>query len=242
MTILTRFTLITLLLIFFSDGIQAQDKDVPINQTLQENSEKWLIKIGMITGKKPPKLKFGDFVSDNRMGVSGSTENTRLIGPSDPKTSQLKFAFDLSDQKSDSVFVEATADVSRDSLRDISVYMATNLNRDDLWIMILKEPTGTHTMFLSDMVLTNGEDEISINYVIGEPLGKGDVTAPKGITLMLEGLTLGTMQYDSGGTFAYKKYIWINHSAERHLQLITAAVFSAILETAGYFEKVSLED
>ena len=220
----------------------AQDKTVPLAESLEQNSEKWLIKIGMITEKKPPKLKFGTFSTDNRRGASESTAGTRLIGPSDPKTSRFKFGFDLFNQSRDSAFVEASVDMSKDSLRDVSVYMATNVNPEELWILILKEPSGRNTISLSDMVLTNGDEEIVMNGVVGEPLGKGEVTAPKGITLVLEGLTLGTMQYDSGGTFAYRKYIWINSRADRQLQLIAAAVFSAIMENAGYFEKVTLED
>lgn len=229
-------------LILASENSYAQDKDVPLSSSLTQNSEKWLIKIGMITGKKPPKLKFGDYFTDDRRGSSTTTEGTELIGPTDGKTTQQKFAFDLLNGKNESVVVEASVDMSNDSLRDVSVYMASSLKQDDLWILILKEPSGKNEMFLSDMVLTNGEEEISLSQVIGEPLGKGEVTAPKGITLMLEGMTLGTMQYDSGGTFAYKKYIWINQSADRHLQQITASVFAALLETAGYFEKVTLED
>jgi hypothetical protein len=235
-----RLKLILLLLAMNGTGILAQDKDVPLAQSLSQNSEKWLIKIGMITDKKPPKLKFGDYVTDNRRGYSSSTDETKLIGPSDPKTTQFKFGFDLVNRSNDSAFVEASVDVRKDSLRDVSVYMATNLKPEELWILILKEPSGKNEMSLSDMVLTNGDEEISLNYVMGDPLGKGEITAPKGITLMLEGLTLGTMQYDSGGTFAYKKYIWINQQADPQLQLISAAVFSAIMETAGYFEKVIL--
>lgn len=235
-----RLKLILLLLAMNGTGILAQDKDVPLAQSLSQNSERWLIKIGMITDKKPPKLKFGDYVTENRLGYSSSTDETKLIGPSDPKTTQFKFGFDLVNRSNDSAFVEASVDVRKDSLRDVSVYMATNLNPDELWILILKEPTGKNEMSLNDIVLTNGDDEISVNYVVGNPLGKGEITAPKGITLMLEGLTLGTMQYDSGGTFAYKKYIWINQKADAQLQLISAAVFSAIMENAGYFEKVFL--
>jgi len=242
MNTVARFRLITLVLLFLSAGTRAQDRDIPLQSSLQQNSEKWLIKIGMITNKKPPRVKFGDYVTENRQGASISTDRTRLIGPGDDKSTQLKFAYDLIGGSRDSVRVEASVDVSKDSLRDVSVYVATSLNPDDLWVLILKEPSGTNTMSLNDMVLTNGEEEISIGHVTGQPLGKGAITAPKGISLMLEGMTLGSMQYDSGGTFAYKKYIWINQSLDQQLQLLTAAVFSSILETAGYFEKVVLSD
>lgn len=239
---LARFTLIGLVLMLMAPVARGQDKDIPLPTSLSQNSEKWLIKIGMINNKKPPKLKFGDYATDNRRGISASTEQTRLIGPGDGKTSGLKFAYDLVYENRDSVLVEASVDLSRDSIRDLSVYMATSLRPDDLWILILKEPSGANEMSVNDMMLTNGDEEISIDHVVGEPLGKGEITAPKGISLMLEGLVLGSMQYDSGGSFAYKKYIWINNKADRQLQLLTAAVFSAILESAGYFEKVILKD
>ena len=85
-------------------------------------------------------------------------------------------------------------------------------------------------------------EDIDIFSTVGDPLGKSEFTAPKGITLMQEGLALGSMQYYSGGNFAYKKYIWINNSIEPHLQLVTAAVFASIMETAGYFETITLEE
>ncbi len=229
-------------LLFSCFVAQGQDKDIPIPESLQQNSEKWLIKIGMINNKKPPKVKFGPYSTENRKGAEVSTDETRLIGPSTDKSTQLKFALDVIPRKTDTAYVEAAVEMSKDSLRDVSVYMATNLQPEELWVLILKEPSGTGIMSLSDMVLTNGDEDIDIIPVIGEQLGKTEFTAPKGITLMQEGLVLGSMQYYSGGNFAYKKYIWINNSTEPHLQLVTAAVFASILETAGYFESVTLED
>lgn len=219
-----------------------EDKDIPISESLRQNSEKWLMKIGMINGKKPPKVKFGPFTTENRRGAGVSTDQTRLIGPSTDKSTQLKFALDVIPRKTDTAYVEASVDMSKDSLRDVSVFMATNLKPEELWVLIMKEPSGTGIMSLSDMVLTNGDEDIEIYPVVGDPLGKSEFTAPKGITLMQEGLILGSMQYYSGGNFSYKKYIWINNSIEPHLQLITASVFASIMETAGYFETVTLEE
>ena len=220
----------------------SQDKDIPVSESLSRNSEKWLIKIGMINNKKPPKVKFGPYTTENRQGASVSTDETALIGPSSDKSTQLKFAFDVLSGNSNTANIEASVDVSKDSLRDISIYMATDIQPEELWVLILKEPSGTGLMSLSDMVLTNGDEDIEIYPLVGDPLGKSEFTAPKGIYLMQEGLNLGAMQYYSGGSFAYKKYIWINNSVEPQLQLITAAVFASILETGGYFETVTLED
>lgn len=242
MKIRGRFRILFLALMLSSITSYCQDKDIPISESLLQNSEKWLIKIGMISGKKPPKVKFGPYTTENRRGADVSTDQTRLIGPSSDKSTQLKFALDVIPRKTDSAYVEASVDVSLDSLRDVTVYLASNLKPDELWVLIMKEPSGTGIMLLSDMVLTNGDEDIEILSVIGDPLGKSELTAPKGITLMQEGLTLGSMQYYSGGNFAYKKYIWINESVESHLQLITASVFASIMETAGYFESVTLED
>lgn len=242
MKITSGLGILCLTLLLSSIIASGQDKDIPISETLRQNSEKWLIKVGMINNKKPPKVKFGTYTTENRKGASVSTDETLLIGPSSDQTTQLKFAFDVQPNNSDTANVEASVDVSKDSIRDISVYMSTNLKPEELWVLILKEPTGTGLMSLSDMVLTNGDEDIEIYSTVGDPLGKSEFTAPKGISLMQEGLTLGAMQYYSGGNFAYKKYIWINNSIEPHLQLITAAVFASIMETAGYFESVTLED
>lgn len=237
--------LILVCTVLFLSGVLTygqEDKDIPISESLRQNSEKWLLKIGMINGKKPPKVKFGPYTTENRRGAEASTDQTRLIGPSSDKSTQLKFALDVIPRKTDTAYVEASVDMRKDSLRDVSVYMATNLKPEELWVLIMKEPTGTGIMSLSDMVLTNGDEDIEIYPVIGEPQGKSEYTAPKGITLMQEGLILGSMQYYSGGNFSYKKYIWINNSTEPHLQLITAAVLASIMETAGYFESVTLAE
>ena len=242
MKIIGRLTVVCTALFFSCSLAFGQDKDIPISESLRQNSEKWLIKIGMINNKKPPKVKFGPYSTENRRGAEASTDRTRLIGPSSDRSTQLKFTMDITPRKTDTAYVEASVDMSRDSLRDVSVYMATNLKPEELWVLIMKEPTGTGIMSLSDMVLTNGEEDLEIYSLIGEPLGKTEFTAPKGISLMQEGLVLGSMQYYSGGNFAYKKYIWINSSIEPHLQLITASVFASIMETAGYFENVTLEE
>lgn len=242
MKISRRLQVLCMTFILIGMSSYGQDKDIPIGESLRQNSEKWLIKVGMINNKKPPKVKFGSYTTENRKGASVSTDETQLIGPSSNKSTQLKFAFDVVPSKSDTVFVEASVDMSKDSLRDVSVYIATNLKPEELWVLILKEPSGTGIMSLNDMVLTNGDEDLEIYPTVGDPLGKSEFTAPKGISLMQEGLTLGSMQYYSGGNFAYKKYIWINNSIEPQLQLITAAVFSSIMETAGYFETVTLED
>lgn len=243
MKISGRLALICTALLFSGALAYGQeDKDIPISESLRQNSEKWLIKIGMINGKKPPKVKFGPYTTENRRGAGVTTDQTRLIGPSTDESTQLKFALDVIPRKTDTAYVEASVDMRKDSLRDVSVYMATNLKPEELWVLILKEPNGNGIMSLSDMVLTNGDEDIEISPVVGDPLGKSEFTAPKGITLMQEGLILGSMQYYSGGNFSYKKHIWINNSIEPHLQLITSAVFASILETAGYFEAVTLED
>ncbi len=242
MKICGRPTIVLTVLFLSCIFAHGQDKDIPISESLRQNSEKWLIKIGMINDKKPPKVKFGPYVTENRRGAEATTDRTRLIGPSADKSTQLKFALDVIPRKTDSAYVEASVETSKDSLRDVSVYITTNLKPDELWVLILKEPAGTGIMSLSDMVLTNGDEDIEIFSIIGDPLGKSEFTAPKGITLMQEGLTLGSMQYYSGGNFAYKKYIWINNSIEPHLQLVAAAVFASIMETAGYVENVTLEE
>ena len=45
MNTVARFRLITLVLLFLSAGTRAQDKDIPLQSSLQQNSEKWLIKM-----------------------------------------------------------------------------------------------------------------------------------------------------------------------------------------------------
>lgn len=242
MNVSKRLRVLSLSFFLWSALSYAQDKDIPVSESLSRNSEKWLIKIGMINNKKPPKVKFGPYTTENRQGASVSTDETVFIGPSTDKSTQLKFAFDVISGNSKTANIEASVDVSKDSVRDVSVYMATDIQPEELWVLILKEPSGTGLMSLSDMVLTNGDEDIEIYPLIGDPLGKSEFTAPKGIYLMQEGLNLGAMQYYSGGSFAYKKYIWINNSIEPHLQMLAASVFASILETAGYFESVTLEE
>jgi len=50
------------------------------------------------------------------------------------------------------------------------------------------------------------------------------------------------MQYYSGGSFSYKKFIWISEQSEPQLQLVMAAVFSAMLEVGDYFEDGGFTD
>ena len=162
----------------------------------------------------------------------------KYVDQSDPSQSFL-FSFDLGSAK-DTLYVEATRGKGADLQNDLSVYMGTNIHDEDLWVFIFRAPDQEKNMYLQDMVLTNGEEDIQFSFVVGDPLGKEEDTAPKGITLHLEGLNLGSMQFDSGGTFAYKRYVWINSRASKDLQLITAGVFASLLEAGEYFNEATI--
>ncbi len=222
------FILITFLIISTSK-LQAQKDQIPLESSLEQNSERLLIKIGMITASKPAKLKFGDFNSDNRKGASDAK---------DENNKGLLYSFDLLKVGGSKATIEAATNIENGDANvrdDASIYITTSIDEDDLWVLLMAKNPDSKEFSLTNVFLTNGDDEITFKNAIGEPTGKSEITAPKGIIAYINGNALGAMQYYSGGSFSYKKFIWISKSMDEQLQLVTAAVFSAMLELGDYF-------
>lgn len=222
------FALIAFLIISTSK-LHAQKDQIPLESSLEQNSERLLIKIGMIKASKPAKLKFGDFNSDNRKGASEAK---------DENNKALLYSFDILKVGGSKATIEAATNIENGdaNLRDdASIYITTSIDEDDLWVLLMAKNPDSKEFSLKNVFLTNGDDEITFKNTIGEPTGKSEITAPKGIIAYINGNALGAMQYYSGGSFSYKKFIWISKSMDEQLQLVTAAVFSAMLELGDYF-------
>ncbi|WKK66663.1 hypothetical protein [Lutimonas zeaxanthinifaciens] len=233
-------TLLTIIAIISPFLLHAQKDQIPLETTLAQASERQLIKIGMITQSKPAKLKFGVYSTDNRKG--------RHKKEGDDAT-ELLFSFDLKNNKGDLVKIEASGNQEESNTSkktegqdDISVYLTTSLDEEDLWVLLITKPRDGGDLSLKNIFLTNGEEEIVFKHVKGTPTNKSENTAPKGIEAFIDDYPIGAMQYYSGGSFSYKKFIWISGKTETQTQLIMAAVFSSLLEVADYFQDLGFTD
>lgn len=220
--------------------LQAQKDQIPLDPVLEKASERQLIKIGMITESKPAKLKFGKYSTDNRKGVSQKEGD-------DP--TELLFSFDLKNNKGDLAKIEAAGNKEAsnssketEGLNDISVYITSSLDQEDLWVLLITKPGDGSDLSLKNIFLTNGEEEIEFKNVMGTPTNKSENTAPKGIEAFIDDYPIGAMQYYSGGSFSYKKFIWISDKTQPQIQLVLAAVFSSLLEVGDYFQDAGFTD
>lgn len=230
-----HLTLITCLFLMTSSLFSQKDQ-IPLESSLEQNSERQLIKIGMITSAKPAKIKFGTFYSDNRKGASDAK---------DENGKPLLFSFDLLDKEGNKAKIEGASNVESKEMNqrdDASVYITTTIDEEDLWVLLMVKTPELNEFSLKNIYLTNGTDEITFGNTIGAPMGKSEVTAPKGLTAYINGNALGAMQYYSGGSFSYKKFIWISSAMDQQLQLVTASVFSAMLELGDYFVDTQFTD
>ncbi len=231
----------TLFFLFFQlSDIKAQKDQIPLESRLEQSSERLLIKIGMIKSNKPAKLKFGNYATDNHKGWSVDKND---------KNKTLLFSFELSNQKGETAFIEATSNDEKTNPSDdqkqkddVSTYITTSIDKEDLWVLLTTKTPETGNFSVQNIFLTNGYDEITFKHTIGEPMGKSEVTAPKGITAYLDGNPVGAMQYYSGGSFSYKKFIWISENSDAQMQLVMAAVFSSLMEIGGYFADSGFTD
>lgn len=231
---LYHLRLILICLLTSSAVIYGQKDQIPLDPMLEQASDRSLIKIGMISASKPAKLKFGKFSTDNRKGISTSAGE---------KPVPLLFSFDLLNTDGNQAHVEASGSQEntenpkgKQTSNDISVYINTDLDEEDLWVLLVTKPGDKKDISIKNIFLTNGDEEIVFKHVIGTPMNKSEVTAPKGIEAFLDDYPIGAMQYYSGGSFSYKKFIWISEKSEPQLQLLMAAVFSALLEIGDYFD------
>lgn len=231
---LQKYSMITILVFLISSSqLLAQKDQIPLDPMLEKASQRQLIKIGMITDSKPAKLKFGEFSNDNRKGKSSTTGDDPI---------ELLFSFDLKNANGDLARVEASGKSTgqestkeSEDTNEISVYISTNIEEDDLWVLLINTSSETKDLSLNAIFLTNGNEEIVFKHVVGNPTNKSEVTAPKGIEAFIDDYPIGAMQYYSGGSFSYKKFIWVSEKTEPQKQLVMAAVFSAMLEIGDYF-------
>lgn len=232
--------LLSLLLTVCPEILHAQKDQIPLDAILEASSERQLIKIGMITDTKPAKLKFGTYSTENREGVTTTGDDDQ---PS------LLFSFDVENGKGDIAHVEASQnnDTEATSKQDqdqhnLGVYITTSLDDDDLWVLLITQPLDNQDLSLNDIFFTNGTDEIVFKHVVGIPTGKTENTAPRGIEAFMDDYPIGAMQYYSGGSFSYKKFIWLSEKNEPQIQLVLASVFAAMMEIGDYFEDYGFTD
>lgn len=220
--------------------LKAQKDQIPLQSRLEQGSERLLIKIGMIPKSKPAKLKFGEYGTVDLTGASTKSSDSYQDG----KT-RLEFSFALINKKGDSAYVEAVKNSPTQDdpdFKDLSVYITTNIDQEDLWVLLMTQTPDTNEFSIKNIFLTNGTDEISFENLIGEPMGKSEITAPRGIEALINGNAIGAMQYYSGGSFSYKKFIWISDAFDDQTKMVVAAVFSSMMEIAGYFEDATITD
>ena len=199
----------------------AQKITLPIDPSIAQNTSPELIKIGMVKKDVPPKVKFGPFSTDQRQGAGKDMNG-------DP----LRYSF-VVEQNGETAIVQAA-----NKEDDRSIYISTSLDEEELWILLMAKTPGEENYSAEQLFLTNGEEELEIRTVIGDATGKYDNTSPRGVELYIEEQALGAMQYYSGGSFSYKKYIWIRNDIDPRMQLVTAAVFCTMLQESGNFEDV----
>jgi hypothetical protein len=220
--------------------LQAQKDQIPLRPKLEQGSERLLIKIGMISKSRPAKLKFGDYATVDLKGESAKKTNSYQDG----KT-KLEFSLSVINKKGDTAYVEAAQNSPTQDgqdFKDLSVYITTNIDQEDLWVLLMTQTPDKNEFSLKNIYLTNGTDEINFENVIGEAMGKTEVTAPKGIEALMNENAIGALQYYSGGSFSYKKYIWISDDFDDQTKMVLAAVFSSMMEIAGYFEDATITD
>lgn len=233
MTSYTQRHCFSILLLIFGLHLSYGQKDqVFLDPQLDQHSERMLLKIGRISKSKPAKLKFGNYTTDNQRGNHLSQEKKPVL-----------FSFEVIDDLENTALVEASSgEESQYNNRnvpdsgEVSIYLSTSIAPEEMWVLLMPDNEDSGVMSLLNVFLTNGTDEITFKNISGEPTGKSEVTAPRGIQAFYRGQPIGALQYYSGGSFSYKKFIWLSDQASDQHQLVLAAVFAAMMEVAGYFE------
>ena len=195
MHLLKRLFLTLVITVGFSN-IHAQQDQPPLDAQLLKNSEKWLIKIGMISGKKPPKLKFGEFSTVDRSGAAGED-----------------FSMTMVNSANDSVFVKGINEKeSGKNQNDISVYINTSIDTEELWILMMtrpplskKTPEERREISLESIIMTDGFSEITFETIMAEP--KGDIEEIEGFDAMMDKMAEGMGASDPNMAKAMKDMI-----------------------------------
>ena len=92
--------------------IQAQRKNIVINENLAANSEEFKVKMGTQWFGKIWKFKFGDYVvTESKLGWTVNSEKANLLNTKTESKIENKFSFVLGDKTSETAIVNALSNI-----------------------------------------------------------------------------------------------------------------------------------
>jgi hypothetical protein len=246
-------------LLFFTVFAKAQNKELMISKELVANSEMLKVKMGTQWMGKIWKFKFGDYaVVESKLGIEKVKSKSNLLNTKSEVDSNQKFSFILTNKTNDSAIVNAVKNISIEELqsyelfpnfylgsdellkesRNFSAFISSTSNKEDTWVLVMKNIQGSEVAYENEAFLTNGERLISIIDITSKIDTKN--RSEMGILLTLPAMgyefiendqSLCAMQYYGGGVLgSNKNIIWLKSDLDARMKLIYAAAMTAILQ------------
>lgn len=245
---------LTATILFISLILQAQQKEIVIDEDLAAHSEKMKVKMGAQWMGKIFKFKFGDYaVTDSKSGWTKTSSSSKFFSSKVESKSEQEFSFELSDKKiDDKALVNAATDISSAELQsfivfsnfsigsdellksshNFSAFISTTSNEDDTWVLVKSTQSGSEAEYDFKAFLTNQDRRIDIFQTTSNKNGEDPRSIPaKGYEFVEDGKALCAMQYYGGGMLgSNKSIIWMRSELDSREQLILAAAMTALLQ------------
>ena len=242
--------ILSFLLMSISLSALGQVREVPFEDALIENSEIMTVKMGNLTNNKTYNIRFGTYKLTKSSIKKDYDEDSKFMGiPMENKLSKT-FYTTLLNQNGDTVWIDAAQNIEfkekyATRINDFitigedvlisdknisSVLINTSEKKDDYWLLIMNKTEGAREISLKNFSISSRSERIDPVVRETEEYGSIMVDSSKGLELFFNGESIGGMQYKTGGGFGYKQFIRISNKADKHMQLIAAAIFTSILQ------------
>ena len=205
--------------------------------------------MGSMPRNKTRGIKIGDYTMARSKIKREYADDDKFLGIPMENSNLSTFSTILTSKTNDTAFIDVARNITKKETSEIllfnffvareyelledssfsSVFINTNLDKDEHWLLVLST-SGGYWFSASDTYLTNGKTYITVKALETEPFGSIVKSSTQGIELYLDEKPIAACQYQSGGVMGYKQYAWISDRATPQQKLVITGAFAAILE------------
>ena len=238
--------------------IHSQSKTIPISPDLENNGDKFKVKLGTQWGNKVPKIKFGDYrVVDSKNGWIKTKGKSNYWTRSEYR-SEHKFSFVLNHKEIGSVIVNTLSELSVKEVESCKLFSLDNFDfyvgpdddysetqfftseitsengNGDVWSFYLAQTENSDIGSIDEGFLAYENRFIFIKPISSIKNRNNSLIAPDayGYEFFEQNKCIGAVQCRGRGISGNnKKVVWIKSELEPKMKLLLAAAMSVIIHT-----------
>lgn len=232
--------------------VAQSSKDIAIDPRLEQNSEKYKVKLGVQVMGKMAKYKFGDYqIIEGKAGGTTVKGKSNLFNTKSETNARTKFGFVIGNDSPNRVSVNAASNtivklkqplevfsgfyVGDDELElnesNFTATLVWNQDTSQMWLLFLKDSFGTQTDDTYQGILTNGERTMHIVPASSVVSEKSVLPLPAlGYEVFEDGRSWAALQYRGAGALGMNRcYVWLHNDIDPDTKLLLSGVMVTLL-------------